>query len=297
MREITEIVKKDWTMYAWTPALLMPVVAQIYHMGREREAPPGVAAFGWEHFVRNVKGLPETFFGWKFYYPYSTALNIIGLVCVMALVEGAIRAWRRGHRSPAAFGVTWLTLGVSVQVLLFLAYYAGGLDTPYNARYYCAVSFFVALAPASAHSLWRRLGEAEFFAFSASMFLLYLPVVARAEHASSLVLPRETRLAYEYFQKNASRRSIVITDRPGQYTVLDMGGVSFDYARNKSKILRDDLQRHLVERVYALQRVKYAGDQPTDDTKLPDGFTTSTLAEWQITPDYRFRIAEVTNIQ
>ncbi len=66
-----------------------------------------------------------------------------------------------------------------------------------------------------------------------SVYLFSNSIAIDKRHTNSLTLIRKTNHIYDYLNKhNPDPRNVMITDRPGQYTILPMGALNVDYAQS-----------------------------------------------------------------
>src|SRR5574337_701141 len=66
-------------IYSLTPLLILPVVWQRFLVQKSVENPPDVPAFSWGHFINNNLSFLKSLVDFRFYLPYATLVNILGL--------------------------------------------------------------------------------------------------------------------------------------------------------------------------------------------------------------------------
>jgi hypothetical protein len=123
---------------------------------------------------------------------------------------------------------------------------------------------------------------------------MYLPVASEARYVNALFVTRQAAQVWKFFEQLGDKRILVLSDRPGLFTIMDYGSLDLGSAVADRNCLFE-LSRHLYDDIYLVQEVDY-------DTKLPRaGFAswpdvpTVPVLEFQSTASSFVRIARVTH--
>ncbi len=86
----------------------------------------------------------------------------------------------------------------------------------------------------------------------------------------------------------------LIIDSPGQYTVLDFGSISFNYANEKADDLIQGFQQGLIREIYAMQNVRIGPrEKALPDYELDPRFRLEKIFEFQ---NFKDRITRVSRV-
>jgi hypothetical protein len=123
--------------------------------------------------------------------------------------------------------------------------------------------------------------------------ILYYPQAVEGRFMKMLILPRETRIEYEFLAKIGHRRLLVVADRSGQFTSHLYGAVNFNYFNRNSQLLTNELGRGLYEEIFVFQLVAFKTKQPRHALKLTKGASLQKISEHQISEKDSLRISRV----
>lgn len=273
-------------VYFLTPILLLPVFWQ--RMLIKNSYDTGDAPFAFSYFVQNHITFIKSLFDFRFFLPYATIVNLIGAA---GLVYFLIKAKKQ-------FSHLWFISGACLagHWLVYTSYHLGRVDHPSSARLF--VLFYILLSVSalfflSASKVLRKK-PVYVIIFSLAIFALYNPVAAQGRFSRTQTLPRKYRFTMNFLKKEADekRSFLVITERPGQYTVWNYAAVNFAFAR-KNRSLKEHIKRHLYENVFVIQDIRYESGLPTEKTHLGSGFSLKTAAESQNDAEHFTRISKV----
>jgi hypothetical protein len=235
------------------------------------------------YIVKNIKAFFKIFFDFRFFLPYATIVNTIGLASLLWLgsLFLASRIFKEKHKRHFVLVSTSCLLA---NLLLFMTFHNARADHPTVSRLYllfCVLLSVIAIVGLSMGSLTRRK-PVYILAFSIIMFMLYHPVSIKDRFSKTLLLPREYRFVTSFLKKEATkgRNFLIVAARPGQYTAYDWGAVDFDYiGKNKDIII--EYQNRLYRDIFVIQEIDYRTLEPTPETALTANFTLETLTEVQ----------------
>jgi hypothetical protein len=125
-----------------------------------------------------------------------------------------------------------------------------------------------------------------------AIMLPHVPVAAEARFFNALILTRQAAQTWRYFETLNDKRILVLSDRPGLFTIMNYGAVDISTAGNdRSPIL--ELSRHLYQAVYLVQEVDLATGKPLPGfAPWPDA-QLETMLEFQNTESASVRIARL----
>jgi len=296
-----KIFSEAWPVYFATPILLLPMFCQ-----RVLKSDPRVAfeAFGKPPFsikylVENNMIFLRSLVDFKFYIPFATIIDLAAVLSLFyfgyLLLRGRIikEAYRK-HLfviSAAYLAFSWI---------LYTSYHTGDMTHPSMARYY-VIFFVLASVVASlfaAQFQFFRKRPGNILVVSVALFLLYNPISVQDRFSRSQTLPREYRYVLDVLKKASakSRNFLVITNRPGMYTVHDYGAVNFPFANTDNSIIMDFKYR-LYSEIYVIQDINLTDYRPSSDTILSPKFKLEVVSELRTNAPYITRISRVVGIE
>ena len=277
--------------FAVLPLALLPAVLQRFCFPMNFENGAGVAPFSVVNLVKNTVSFFLLQFDASFFYPYAQLTDLAGLVSAAGLFR---RFFSRGGKESGDRLLLGISAGgLALYWLVTCLYYFGDPAHQASARLFLPAALTLSLLAAGL--LARLSGGRALPALlpAAALFLLYAPEAAENRFYNNLFLGREYRHEAAFLERLGDRHLLVISDRPGQFTVLDYGAVDFSYARRAYAELAEERSRHLYGRVIVFQEIEYASGLPTAATELPAEYRLEPLLERQNTADSFLRISEV----
>ncbi len=244
-------------IYALTPAFLMPRLWQAILRGNVPEQDPGAVTFSVGNLLTNTRNYFGTivapFDNRTSHAAFVIALGVIG--CILALRWMVTRLWRRDYRTPefrfSAMVAGWMVL----QLLIVFTYVWGRPEHPASARLIIAIdtffSFLAAWTVSSALGRFKKLVPA---IVCAGLFAMAVPVAAQGRLINELTLTREADTTWRFFESLHEKRILIVSERPGLFTVMNYGSVDFEQAKRDPGLL-DGLSRHLFYDIYLIQQV------------------------------------------
>lgn len=285
-------VFSSW-QFAFTPFIMLPVFWQRFCRGTNFENPAGSAAFSAANFANNSLLFFRTNADTGFFYPYAALVNAVGLAVLAYLLYRLVT--KRWPASPGDRPLAWTSLCVMALYWAVICSFnhAGSASHPANARYFLPAVFALSLLAASLAGRAATGRPAAALLLASLAFLLYHPVAVENRFYNTLLLGREFRWQAEFLERTGDRNIMVISGRPGQFTAMNYGAVTFEYARQHSSELLTELQQHLFVRLIVFQAINYSTNEPVENDRLGPEFVLTTLEERQNTADSFLRISEV----
>jgi len=256
-------------------------------------------AFSIKYLVDNSAHFLRSFLDYRFFLPYAGIVNAVGFFALLyfgwRFIFRRLPGERRDRHLIVISAVCMLVMWV-----LYASFYNGTVDHPTCARYYAifCISLSVLALLLMHHLAFFRKNALYALALCALMLVIYHPVSVQDRFSRTQLLPREYRFVMEFLKKadKEDKSFLVITDRPGQYTVHNFGAVNFDLA-NSDNSLYSELSNHLYEKIYVIQEILYATGKPTTGTELDSRYSLETLTESQHSDTCFTRISKVISIK
>ncbi|HXX69900.1 MAG TPA: hypothetical protein VEK07_22160, partial [Polyangiaceae bacterium] len=272
----------------------------------DTEQPLSPSMFGKGHFAANVRtyaGIlrhPLDITG-----PHSPLLMILGLAGCVLLVARLVRGWRAGVLERPRLQLAWFVAAlVSAEFVLTFAYSAGQTLQPASARLFIWLDTFLAFVAAWMLTLVgerlgilrdvlrERSGPVLTVLACAAMFVLHLPVAQEARFINALILTRQAAQTWRFFEQLGDRRILILTDRPGLYTIMDYGALDISVATTNRQCLYE-LSRHLYRDVYLIQEMDLETKKPKSGFDAWSDVKLESVLEFQNTESVYVRVARV----
>jgi hypothetical protein len=127
---------------------------------------------------------------------------------------------------------------------------------------------------------------------SAALFGMHVPVASEARFTNSLILTRQAANTWRYFQSLHTKNILIMSDRPGLFTIMDYGALDISNANaDRSPLL--ELSRHLYEDIYLVQEIDLNTHEPLPAFNAWPDVPKETVLEFQNTDSQSVRIAKV----
>lgn len=256
------------------------------------------AAFSVSYFVKNNLIFLRTFFNYDFFLPYATFINFVGFLSLLYfgyLFLSAHIAREKYQRHSILITAACLFANWT----MYTSYHMGKVDHASASRYYvvfCVLLSVLALIIANHFRIFRQK-PVSILALSILMFMIYHPVSVEDRFSRTQTLPREYRFVMNFLKEESkkNRNFLVITKRPGQYTVHNYGAVNFNYANTNKSVVKD-YNRHLYENIFVIQDIEYKTSKVTKGTRLNKKFVLEKLVESQNKSVWFTRISKVVSV-
>lgn len=290
----TDFILKNHTLIAAIPFFLIPMLLQRKLTPNTFENPPGVPPFAFDHFTKHTALLLESTFQFKPDYPYPSYLIWLSIGMILYIGYKAIPKIRRHlDQDQMLFGASILVL-TAVSLTIVLSHHFGVYPHPTQARLFLVYLSFMAMIPVVFRQFFPEiLTEKRLFAVAALSFALYHPIATEGRFTNALTIIRETDDLYRFVKKLDDPKILIIVDRPGQYTVANIGAVGFGYANAHQEQLLSDLKRGLMSDLWVFQKHSFQNGKPVADQILAPDFEMDAVKDIQITATEFVRISKV----
>jgi hypothetical protein len=292
-----ELVRPYRVLYGLTPLFLLPRIWQTILKADDIEQPLGIALFGLDHAARNVASylglLGRPFDFGQPHAPLVIALGLVGGAGVAAGLPAALRSAERPWPLPrfAVFVAAW----VAVMAAVSFAYRWGRPLHPASARLFVWLDTLLSFTAAWALvELCRRPAPWLAPLGAAGLLLASVPAASEGRFLNQLTLTRQAAGVWRYLERLGTKRIMVVTDRPGLYTVMDYGAVDLAAARQGEELLVE-LSRHLYEAVYVIQEVDLATGRPRPGFEIWPDREKEVVLEFQNAEDWSVRVSRVAH--
>ncbi len=284
-------------LYAVTPLLLLPIFWQKFlhvNMINPFEVAKGDVPFSAAHFLLHSRKFFDIFFDLRFYLPAAAFINWLGLA---GMVYFAIlflkKKWPADKAGRLLVGISFFCLVALWGVLN--SFHIGDVTHPTSSRYFCV--FLMLLSVFAVMLLWQfRIfvkKPACLIFLSGCLFLLYHTVSIENRFSNTQILPRQYRLVMDFLKTQGRRGVLIITDRPGMYTVHNYGAVDFQYANQHRQQLMNELKHRLFQDIWVIQEILYKNMKPRSSQVLASNMILRPVFEFQNETTSLIRISKV----
>lgn len=291
-------------VYALMPMLLLPRYWQTVAKANDWEQPLSRSLFKISAFFHNgrdylrVMAHPLSIDG-----PHSPIVMILGVGGLALLVRRAVLAIRSKDVLHTRFAVFFGAV-IAMETAISFTYVWGQPVHPASARLFVWLDTFVAFAaawlltqigrrfPISLALLRGRSGGPVTILACAALFVMHLPVASEARFINAMILTRQSAQTWRFFEGLGDKRILVLSDRPGLFTIMDYGALDISLANAERGVLYE-LTRHLYQDIYLVQEVSLATGKPLPKFAGWPDVETETVLEFQSTDSQSIRIARV----
>jgi hypothetical protein len=291
-------------VYALVPIFLLPRYWQTVAKANDWEQPLSRSLFRLSSFAANgrdyikVMAHPLALQG-----PHSPLMMILGLGGCVLLLRELFLALQKKIWFHARFALFVAALLGAETVISFTYIWGQPLHSA-SARLFIWLDTFVAFAAAWALTvlgrhfampfapLQRRSGAPVTILASLSLLAMHVPVASEARFVNALILSRQTAQTWRFFEKLGEKRILILSDRPGLFTIMDYGALDISLA-NEDRSPLVELSRHLYQDVYLVQEVELATGQPLPAFVGWPDVETETMIEFQSDDSLSIRIVRV----
>lgn len=290
-----EYLKPFALIYVLTPAFLLPRIWQSILRGNVPEQDPGAITFSLHNFLQNSRDYFKPILApFDYHAPHSAiviALGVVGAVLGLrwCFARTAARDWKAPEFRFGAMVVGWML----VQFVIVFTYIWGRAQHPAASRLVIAIDTFFAFPAAWALvQMLRRLRPALTLLIAAAVFVVYLPVASEFRILNELTLTREAATTWRFFENLHEKRILVVTDRPGLYTIMEYGAADFDSAKQDPGLL-DAWSRHLFYDIYLVQQIDLSTRRPMPQHEIWPDRPRQALVEFQNDANATVRISKL----
>jgi hypothetical protein len=284
-------------IYALTPVYLAPRIWQAVLRGNVPEQKPGTIVFSLQNFLDNSWDYFRTVLSPFATQPAHSAIVIaLGLIgCVFWLYWLARRLLARDWRSPRSKFAILVAAWMVVQVILVFTYVWGRAQHPMSARLVMAIDTFLAFPAAWILTRWlRRWRPLVAVLLAGAVLAMYLPVASQHRMLNRLTQTREAATTWRFFESLHEKRIIIVTDRPGLYTIMEYGAMDFETAKADPFIF-DALAHRLFYDIYIVQQISLTTGRPLPGYEIWPDHGKQTVLEFQNDANVMVRISRLVH--
>lgn len=284
-------------IYALTPVYLMPRVWQAVFRGSVPDQSAGTIVFSLQNFWHNASEYFGSMLSPLAAQPaHSGILIALGVVgCILWLRWLCQRLLARDWRSPEVRFAVFVTVWMVVQAILVFTYVWGRAQHPASARLLIAIDTFVAFPAAWLLTVWlRRWTPLVAVLLAVAIVGFYLPVASQHRMLNRLTQTREAATTWAFFESLHEKRIIIVTDRPGLYTIMEYGAMDFETAR-RDPVIFDALAHRLFYDIYLVQQISLTTKQPLPGYDIWPTRSLQTMLEFQNDANVMVRISRVAH--
>jgi hypothetical protein len=280
-------------LYLATPFLYLPLIWQFILKPNSRENPENVALFSLRHLFKNLVELGNGMIDFQTFLPYATIYNLIALFLLIII---PIKIFLNKKVKEEVFKkeiILVLGIVLILNLIIVLSHFFGRYSHPSSARLFLVFILALSLAPLLISKIFPNFSSKCFLAMAVITFVIYHPVAIEGKFVSAQNLVRENNEVYRFFENKKEARFIVITDTPGHQSILNQGSVNFEYANLHILELLNDLETHLIDEIYVIQKFRITPKEHLHkDYQLAAPIYLKTLHEFQYKPDNIIRISK-----
>jgi hypothetical protein len=282
-------------IYALTPAFLLPRIWQAILRGNVPEQDPGAVVFSFTHFIENTRDYFKPIFNpFDFHPPHATiviALGVIGALLWLRWLDR--RLLSRDVQAPNFKFATMVAVWMVVQLVIVFTYVWGRAQHPAASRLVIAIDTFFSFPAAWILTVWlKRMRPFVAPLIAAAIFAIYLPVASEYRILNELTLTREAATTWRFFESLHENRILIVTDRPGLYTIMNYGALDFDNAKNDASLL-DAHARHLFYDIYLVQQIDLTTGKPLSQFEIWPDRARTPMIEFQNDANATIRISRL----
>lgn len=269
-------VSPYYHVVAATPLFMLPYIWQRILSVGTYENPPGVPLFSIDSFIKNLKIMLAALANPDFFLPYNGILNLAGIGMLIYLVF-AIASKKIKLTAEGRWFLVTVFICCSTMMLIVLAHFLGRYDLPTQARLFLPVSAGLALVPIVFFILIPRAIPVSFLLFSSILlFFIYHPIAVRHTFPDAIIAARIHKNIVNFLESQNDKNFLVIYPYSPQITSFGFGAITTEFAERNADVLRQDLERGLYTRIYAI-------DVCDDQVKSPI-YTTGLSSRFNLTP-------------
>ena len=284
-------------IYALSPAFLLPRIWQAILRGNVPEQEPGTITFSATNFFTNAKEYFQPIFTpFDYHSPHGAFILGLGVIGCGLILYWTIKRVPPTDRPKADTQFT-ITVGVwmALQLFIVFTYFWGRSQHPAAARLILAIDTFFSFPAAWAlTAMLKRCKPVVTWVTCAGIFAIYLPVAAEYRILNELTLTREAATTWRFFESLHESRILIVTDRPGLYTIMNYGAIDFENAKQDPGVLQG-LSRHLFYDIYLIQQIDINSGKPLPQFDIWPERTSTPLLEFQNDINTTVRISRLAH--
>ena len=258
------------------------------------------AIFSIDNWLKHIELAWQYFTSAKALYGTISIIFYLALAGFLIAIIQLIRHRKTRTRSTSAMLIA-ATLSLTALIAVIFAYFWGNLTASFTIRLgIIFLPFIITLAIFALEQIARKMAFSHKLSAKAllilgfSLCLFYWPTAAKNEAAQTLTLNRQYQTLLTYLQQHHPQRNIlIVTERPGLYSVHHWGAVDFNYANNHHRRIKRDLSRNLYQEVLMIQLIDYKTGEAINGTNLTADFDMKVEFEAQFSATAKMRISRL----
>jgi len=127
---------------------------------------------------------------------------------------------------------------------------------------------------------------------AAAVVFLHVSVASEARFISELTLTRQAAQVWRYLAQIHDKNIMVVSDRPGLFTVMDYGAEDLSAAK-QAQSLPYELSRHLYRDMYVIQEMDLTTKKPLPEFEIWPEHKKEVVLEFQNAENSTVRIARI----
>lgn len=284
-------------LYALTPAFLLPRIWQAILRGNVPEQDPGAVTFSASNFFENTRDyFKPILHPFDFHPPHASlviGLGVVGAILWLHWMNRRVVA--RDLQSPSFKFATLVLCWMALQLIIVFTYVWGRAQHPAASRLVVAIDTFFSFPAAWILTVsLKRFRSFVPMLVAAGLFAIYLPVASEYRILNELTLTREAATTWRFFESLHEHRILIVTDRPGLYTVMNYGAVDFELAKQDPSLLEGHA-RHLFYDIYLVQQIDLTTKKPLPQFEIWPERARQPLIEFQNDANATVRISRLAH--
>lgn len=271
------------------PLLLPTAWQRLLSMGHH-EQPLGTSLFRVDSLVANTQAMLKGQI--DFTLPYNNLSNIAAFICFEWLLFILLKH-KKENQSRLEFASVAVSM-IGIGMLISCAhFFIPSYSHSTGARLFLPFAAAAAFLTAMLFTRMLRVPPWALLAGTIVLFGFYHPMAIERRFSNNLILVRTTDTIYNYLSTYADKHVLVITERPGQYTVMGRGAISFKYANTNAIDILNSLNRKLFTDIVVAQEILYKTELPRQEQQLLPAYRLQPLYEFQNSADTYVRLSVV----
>jgi hypothetical protein len=290
-----EYLRPYRVIYALTPVYFLPRIWQAVLRGNVPEQDPGTITFSLGNFLGNV---------WDYFrvirspfnlqQPHSALIIGLGVLGCIVWIQGRWKLMTTKPRSSVELRfATMVLVWMVCQFIILFSYVWGRPQHPASARLILPVDVFFSYA--AAWMLYQALQKVRSLIpilVCCALFFMSIPAAAEGRFLNQLTLIRQASAQWKFFERLGEKRILIITDRPGLFTVMNYGTMDFPAAKSGHPLLHE-LSRRLFVDLYVIQEIDLTTHKPKPAFEIWPETPKVALYEFQNDANTVIRISKI----
>ncbi len=293
-------------LYSFIPIFLVPRYWQAVAKAHDAEQPLSASLFSVRHFIENSREyLRLALRPLEVGGAHSPLLIILAILGFVLLISSLVENVRSKNLSALHVKyIAFIAVLFGLETVIAFSYAWGKSLHPASVRLFIWLDTFVALNAAwfltvigrrfavSVVLLRRRSAAPVTLLSCFTLFAMHVPAASEGRFVNALILTRQAAQTWDFFAKLGTKNILIMTDRPGLFTIMEYGSLDISSATSSRDPLLE-LSRHLYKDVYLVQEVDLNTHKPLPAFDVWTDVALVTDLEFQNTDSTSIRIAHV----